>query len=356
MLKYSLALLAAIAAVEASPFPQAVTAAISPSSPAPSGCLPTFTGSFGIVNVNVTATSGAAGGQATQNPDGQPGAGSTLSGAVKQTSDGQPQGGVTAVPVSVISDGQIQAGTKTQMMMPVTQINDGQIQGPTVVVLPASQISDGQPQVAPQPKTTAISQISDGQPQAATAQPVSQISDGQPQAATAKPVSQISDGQPQAATATPASQISDGQPQAPAATGASQKPDGQPNVATGAGQAGDGQPTGAASGSSSGSTSFAFCQTDNTLALTLSNGILKDAKGRTGYIASNFQFQFDAPPQAGAIYTAGFSVCSNGTLALGGSSIFWQCLSGNFYNLYDRNWAAQCNAVYIQTGKLVQCS
>lgn len=89
------------------------------------------------------------------------------------------------------------------------------------------------------------------------------------------------------------------------------------------------------------------CGTDGALLLKLSNGILSDAKGRTGYIASNYQFQFDGPPQAGAIYTAGFSVCGNDSLALGGSTTWWQCRSGDFYNLYDRNWAAQCEPVEI---------
>jgi len=84
------------------------------------------------------------------------------------------------------------------------------------------------------------------------------------------------------------------------------------------------------------------------LELTLSNSGLKDAAGRTGYIASNYQFQFDNPPQAGAIYTSGFSLCSNNTLALGGSAIWYQCLSGDFYNLYDRSWAAQCVPIYIE--------
>jgi len=84
------------------------------------------------------------------------------------------------------------------------------------------------------------------------------------------------------------------------------------------------------------------------LECTLSGGILKDAKDRTGYIASNYQFQFDGPPQAGALYTAGFSVCGNNTMALGGSAIFYQCYSGGFYNLYDRHWAPQCSPVYIE--------
>lgn len=90
------------------------------------------------------------------------------------------------------------------------------------------------------------------------------------------------------------------------------------------------------------------CSTPNALTLSLANGVLTDAQGRTGYIAANYQYQFDKPPQAGAIYTAGFSACSNGSLALGDSAVWWQCLSGDFYNLYDRNWAAQCKPILLQ--------
>jgi len=89
------------------------------------------------------------------------------------------------------------------------------------------------------------------------------------------------------------------------------------------------------------------CAGDGTLVIGLQNGVMTDAKGRTGYIASNYQFQFDGPPQAGAIYTAGFSVCGNSSIALGGSTVFYQCLSGGFYNLYSKHWAAQCEPVAI---------
>lgn len=89
------------------------------------------------------------------------------------------------------------------------------------------------------------------------------------------------------------------------------------------------------------------CSGNGILVAKLSGSVITDALDRTGYIASNYQFQFDGPPQAGAIYTAGFSQCSNGTLALGGSTVFYQCKSGNFYNLYDRWWAPQCSPVQI---------
>jgi len=208
----------------------------------------------------------------------------------------------------------------------------------TMMMMPVSQIMDGQAQ-APHP----VSQIGDGQVQAQTMAAVTAMSDGQPQAPTmhmtVSAVSQKSDAQPQAPTGTASavSQKSDAQPQAPSSAAAAASP--------------------SASGSSSSSgTVMVACASNSTLALTLADGILHDAKGRTGYIAANYQFQFDAPPQAGALFTSGFSVCSNGSLALGGSNVFYQCLSGNFYNLYDRHWAAQCSPVTINTLMLKQCA
>ncbi|KAF2873619.1 heat shock protein, partial [Massariosphaeria phaeospora] len=80
---------------------------------------------------------------------------------------------------------------------------------------------------------------------------------------------------------------------------------------------------------------------------TLEDGILHDPYGRTGAIVANYQFQFDGPPQAGSIYTGGFSVCENNTLAIGGSTLFYRCMSGEFGNLYDRSIGDQCREVNI---------
>ncbi|KAG0637750.1 hypothetical protein HOY80DRAFT_971374 [Tuber brumale] len=76
-------------------------------------------------------------------------------------------------------------------------------------------------------------------------------------------------------------------------------------------------------------------QNSYPLKVTLKNGVLTDILGRIGYIADNRQLQFDAPPQAGAIFTAGFSACPDGTLALGSRNIFYSCGSSDFTNLYD---------------------
>jgi len=224
-----------------------------------------------------------------------------------------------------------------------------------VVRRQATEASDGQPSLPT--VTNVVSVISDGQPQAPTAtmimMPVSQIGDGQAQAYY-HPVSQIGDGQVQAPTAA-VSQIGDGQPQAPTitATAATEKSDGQPNAPTGVTQKSDGQPAATQAPSN---VQMVACKSNSTLELTIENGVLYDGLRRQGYIASNYQFQFDAgAPQAGAIITAGFSLCSNGTLALGGSAIFWQCLSGTFYNLYDRDWAVQCEPVFLTALDLINC-
>ncbi|KAK8919802.1 Cell wall mannoprotein CIS3 [Metarhizium anisopliae] len=58
------------------------------------------------------------------------------------------------------------------------------------------------------------------------------------------------------------------------------------------------------------------CEGEGTLVMTLKDGVLKDSHDRTGYIASNYQFQFDGPPQANALKSSGFSLCQNGSLAL----------------------------------------
>lgn len=310
--------------------------AIPPKASAPGGCSSSYSGSFGIAVVSITSSSNIT---------------STTMKSITPVTTSAP----VITPTIIIS-------STAHSAAPVSQISDGQPQVATTLasisVQPVSQISDGQPQVATTPARVSVqpvSQISDGQPQVATTrapmsvQIVSQISDGQIQApttATIPPVSQISDGQIQApgstlctSTVSAVSQISDGQPQAPYHTIASKvKRYAFPQATP------------------SSSPQLVGCASNGTLTLTLDNGVLKDGQGRTGYIASNYQFQFDNPPQAGAIYTSGFSVCSNGSLALGGSAVWYQCLSGQFYNLYDRYWAPQCHAVLIDVLLLKNCS
>jgi len=101
----------------------------------------------------------------------------------------------------------------------------------------------------------------------------------------------------------------------------------------------------------------AQCGGGGTLLMELNGGVLTDAKGRIGSIVANRQFQFDGPPaQAGAIYKDGWSICNNGSLAIAGSTIFYQCKSGgepynaaDFYNLYDKPEGAGCVEVRMNT-------
>ncbi|CCF59085.1 hypothetical protein KAFR_0G00520 [Kazachstania africana CBS 2517] len=224
--------------------------------------------------------------------------------------------------ISQIGDGQIQAATKTTTTLKTTaaavsQIGDGQIQATTTTK-----------------KTTAaaVSQIGDGQIQATTTT----------KKTTAAAVSQIGDGQIQATTkitAAAASQINDGQVQATNSAAASQENDSE-----------------TASTDSDDPVTAVSCKTSDTLAMSLDGSILTDAKGRIGSIVANRQFQFDGPPpQAGAIYAAGWSITPEGNLAIGDNDVFYQCLSGTFYNLYDESIGAQCSPVHLEVIDLIDC-
>lgn len=197
-------------------------------------------------------------------------------------------------------------------------------------------------------KRDVISQIDDGQIQATTST-VSSISSKVKTASkttTAAVVSQIGDGQIQATTTTTSSKSES------TVTAVFQTGDGQIQATT----------TTASASSISTSTvsndpvNRVSCKTDGTLQLTLHKGILTDEKGRIGSIVANRQFQFDGPPpQAGAIYAAGWSITEDGYLALGDSDIFYQCLSGNFYNLYDESIGGQCSQIRLEVVDLVSC-
>ncbi|CUM57747.1 unnamed protein product [Debaryomyces tyrocola] len=268
--------------------------------------------------------------------------------------------------VNQIGDGQVQQQT-AQTASVVNQIGDGQIQQQTAQTASVvNQIGDGQIQqqtAKPTPTASVVNQIGDGQIQQQTAQTasvVNQIGDGQIQqqtAQTASVVNQIGDGQIQqqtaaAETASVVNQIGDGQVQ--------QQTSQSPTTATVASQINDGQvqqqTDSAKSPSDSDSTVPQSCVGDSSLGMQLNGSVLTDEKGRIGAIVSNRQFQFDGPPpQAGSIYAAGWSVTENGLLALGDQTIFYQCHSGDFYNLYDESIAEQCSAVHLAIVDLVEC-
>ncbi|CAI4545119.1 BAP_1a_G0028260.mRNA.1.CDS.1 [Saccharomyces cerevisiae] len=160
-------------------------------------------------------------------------------------------------------------------------------------------------------------------------------------------ISQIGDGQVQATSAATA-QATDSQAQATTTA----TPTSSEKISSSASKTS----TNATSSCATPSLKDSSCKNSGTLELTLKDGVLTDAKGRIGSIVANRQFQFDGPPpQAGAIYAAGWSITEDGYLALGDSDVFYQCLSGNFYNLYDQNVAEQCSAIHLEAVSLVDC-
>ena len=258
-----------------------------------------------------------------------------------------------AAAISQIGDGQIQATTATSSTstvakstaQPISQIGDGQIQATTATV----------PTTSTAPKSTAqpISQIGDGQIQATTATTTTL------KPSSAQPISQIGDGQIQATTATtstakPVSQIGDGQIQATTSTGSASSTKSASSSSSASSTSSTSEAT--SSATSSGPIKAVSCKNNGTLSMTLKEGVLTDSKGRIGSIVANRQFQFDGPPpQAGAIYAKGWGITPEGNLAIGNEDVFWQCLSGDFYNLYDTEIGGQCKPVHLEVVNLVSC-
>ena len=237
------------------------------------------------------------------------------------------------------------SATKAKRAAAISQIGDGQIQATTATV----------PTTSTAPKSTAqpISQIGDGQIQATTATTTTL------KPSSAQPISQIGDGQIQATTATtstakPVSQIGDGQIQATTSTGSASSTKSASSSSSASSTSSTSEAT--SSATSSGPIKAVSCKNNGTLSMTLKEGVLTDSKGRIGSIVANRQFQFDGPPpQAGAIYAKGWGITPEGNLAIGNEDVFWQCLSGNFYNLYDENIGSQCKPVHLEAIGFTDC-
>lgn len=97
------------------------------------------------------------------------------------------------------------------------------------------------------------------------------------------------------------------------------------------------------------------CASEATLLLTLENGILRDSHDRIGSIVASHQLQFDGPmPQYGTLYAAGWLVTPSGQLNLN-SPVFYQCVLGEYYNLYDESIGDQCAPVVLNVIELINC-
>lgn len=102
---------------------------------------------------------------------------------------------------------------------------------------------------------------------------------------------------------------------------------------------------------------YQSCRTSYPLAISIEDGILRDEENRIGSIVGSRQFQFDGPdtPQYGTIYAAGWSITNKGQLALGNTTKFYQCASGDFFNLYDQSIGFPCDPVVFDVVELIDC-
>ena len=94
------------------------------------------------------------------------------------------------------------------------------------------------------------------------------------------------------------------------------------------------------------------CDAEGVILHFDSNGLLRDQLNRIGYIADNFQFQFDLPVQSGGYGEKDFGKYKDpktGDILLTwrGSQDFYRCRSGIFDNLYSQSIGGQCNVTQI---------
>jgi hypothetical protein len=79
----------------------------------------------------------------------------------------------------------------------------------------------------------------------------------------------------------------------------------------------------------------------------LSNGTLRSGQNNIGYIASNTRFCFGNPSQSDIVLDASFSICSNASLAFGGSTVFYRCFSDGSFGIFNKPNGVLCSTVLI---------
>lgn len=200
--------------------------------------------------------------------------------------------------ISQIGDGQIQAPTSHTLLdrttfgaaapppaastgRLVTQIGDGQIQAPKSAAAPAA--ASSKPAVAPPAAAPPAAAPPKASPPSAAAPP-----------AAAPPKASPPSAAPPAAMDPMAGMDMSSKPAAAAAPfafpGLGSAPEPAQEMSGMSGMSGMNMKEKRQNSPEEGTTLWA-CQTPGTLSLTLQDGVLKDDKGRTGYIASNYQFQ-----------------------------------------------------------------
>jgi hypothetical protein len=80
---------------------------------------------------------------------------------------------------------------------------------------------------------------------------------------------------------------------------------------------------------------------------TLSNGILRSRQNNAGYIASDSRLYFRYPFQSNTALDASFSICSNASLAFGGSTVFHKCFIDESFGIFNEPIGILCSPIFI---------
>ena len=80
---------------------------------------------------------------------------------------------------------------------------------------------------------------------------------------------------------------------------------------------------------------------------TLSNGILKGRQSKVVYVDSDSRLYFGSPFRFNTALDAGFSICSNASLAYGDSTVFYKCFSEGSFGIFNEPSGILCSPIFI---------
>jgi hypothetical protein len=86
--------------------------------------------------------------------------------------------------------------------------------------------------------------------------------------------------------------------------------------------------------------------TRTLVSLELTDGYLVDDQQRMAYIDDRDMLQFEMYPRSPQ-FNAGFSICKNGTIALGNSALWYRCRAGAYSTIFRAKPDSDCALSYI---------
>lgn len=95
-----------------------------------------------------------------------------------------------------------------------------------------------------------------------------------------------------------------------------------------------------------------YVQGDTRLTFIIQDSIMVTSTGEAVVVLDDYSISFDAPPlnNDDLLYAAGWSICTNSSLAFGNSAVFYGCVRGSRIFYYTQEPASgDCYSYNLQT-------